>query len=659
MSDLLTGDKIAVADRTELFGRGGIGINLALLLGNLHKSIDKDIPNCIYRGNKKEVAAFLLGLFGYNERASIGKRVLKSRGVVSVSSIGYCSSSQKIIDGARHLLQKFGIHATVSQSTDIYGQKKSKTWRLRIKSKECIDLFEKEIDCFSTKSKMLSYDNEIKDKFIKDKDRSDVRWDRIKSVIPAGKIQTVDLEIKGTHIIGGDLVSHNTLLASIISAYEAYKLATIGNGNPHDFYGIPYGEDIAIINVALSQNQAGRLFGMIHQRLRDSPFFRSRISNATTSEIRIYTDGDLKKQKELKDKNSPLEVKGSIVIVCGHSNPDTLRGYSAVLILFDELAFYDEAGKTPGSAFYNALEPSTKKFKKFGDARLVEISSPNTMVGIFYDIFKSAKTSNHILSFQMPTWCVNKDVPYDSLAEERKRNIDNFAIEYGAQWAKSGTYGNYFETDLIQRCIRTDIEQHKRPNPGFNYYLHVDPAQSGPRYVAVLVAKEYYANHLGKRRVRVRLANIWVWDPTPGFGLPFSEIDRQMVTICSIFRPLAVSYDQFNSIHSLELLRSYGINTIQTSYNRAFKNKIYQNLKDLMAYYPQPELWLYDDARLILEMKNLKFRPTMRGISLVVDKHGDIKTDDVVDCLAGASASASEGLRMALPLPVIVRTGWR
>jgi hypothetical protein len=279
------------------------------------------------------------------------------------------------------------------------------------------------------------------------------------------------------------------------------------------------------------------------------------------------------------------------------------------------------------------------------------------MTGIFYDISRSAKTSNHILSFQLPTWCVNKDIPYTSLEEERKRNPESFVVEYGAQWAKSGTYGNYFDPGLIDRCIRTDISAQHRPQPGLNYYLHVDPANGGDRYVAVMVAKQFYVNHLGKRRIRVILANLWAWDPQPGIGLLFNEIDKDMIKICSIFHPLAVSYDAWNSTQSLQLLRSHGINTIQTSYNRSFKNKIYQNLKDMMGY-PQPELWLYDDPRLILEMKALKYRPTMRGISLIKDKHGEVKTDDLIDCLAGAAAMASENLRAALPLTTSVRTGW-
>jgi len=162
----------------------------------------------------------------------------------------------------------------------------------------------------------------------------------------------------------------------------------------------------------------------------------------------------------------------------------------------------------------------------------------------------------------------------------------------------------------------------------------------------------------GQRRNRVRLAKIKVYEPEPGVGLQFHQIDQDIIRLCSIFHPIMVTYDQWNSLQSLQLLRSHGINCHETSFNRNFKNKIYQNLKDMMTYPEGPELWLYDDPRLTLEMKALKYRPTMRGISLVVDRHGDVPTDDVVDCMAGAAAAASENIRMALPQSVVVQTGW-
>jgi len=793
MSELLPGDKVAVAKSTELFGKTTIGVNRAALLGHLQgdggtaysvkyttasetmlsdirriisqefpgyvvkhnskydydivkksgmfkqngsqsnnvkewlicqdcfgkKSIDKEVPESILRGSKEEVVAFLSRLYGCDGYAHASKVNGKTR---DTPHIGYCSSSRKLIDGVRHLLQKFGIHAHVCTSHTKCNGKTFRCWRLIINRKNCIKIFEKEINIFSKEhavrnvgqqaesknkpnsifdgvpigiwnhikniktirglsdcdilgthgvghnhrlrrqyspcqEKVLSYGESIQDEFLLNMGSADIKWDEIASITSVGDRSTIAMEVVGTNIIGGDIISHNTVVASVITAYEVYKLLRVGNGNPHNFYGLPDDDPIAIINVALSQDQAGVLFEQIQNRFRNAPVFKGRIAKGTTQEIRIYTDCDLKKMQD----GSNLDVTGSIVVRCGHSNPDTLRGRSTILILFDELAFYDESGKVTGKHFYDTLKPSLSKFYKYGDGRLVEISSPSAASGIFYDIFERSKKYDSILSFQLPTWCSNPDITYDDdeLKQYRESNPDAFASEYGAQWSKSGTYGQYFPEGLIERCIRTDIEPHMSPKRGFNYYLHVDPALSGDRYVAVLVAKEYYVNNRGKRRVRVHLARTWIWTPQPGVGLLFNEIDKEIINICSRYHPLTVTYDQWNSVASLQLLRSHGINCVSTSFNRSYKNKIYQSLKDMMGYQPEPEIWLYDECHLLSEMKALRFRPTSRGVSLVVDRHGPVKTDDLVDCLAGATASASEAVRMALPLPRVVKTGWQ
>lgn len=455
-----------------------------------------------------------------------------------------------------------------------------------------------------------------------------------------------------------------TIMASIISAYEVYKLLVIGGGDPHKFYRLPYDDEIAVINVALSQEQAGRLFGQVQARLRNSPFFRDRIAKETTKEIRLYTDMDLKK----KIDRPHLNIPGSILILCGHSNPDSLCGYNAILILFDEVAFFDETGKVTGRYFYNRLKPSLTHFLQFGDGRLVEISSPNKTNGIFYDIYEAAKKYDDILSFQLPTWVTNPGVTYDhpDLKQDRESNPEAFAVEYGAQWSKTGLYGNYFNVGLVDRCVQTGIkhgiEPHRKPMPGFNYHLHIDPAKNANRYVAVMVAKERYVNDFGKKRVRVRLANIWIWNPVEGVGIRFHKADRDVLTICTLFRPITITYDTYSSNHSEQFLKSHGFNCRQLTYNRGTKQKLYQGLYEMMVYDPEPEIWLYDDDgpshELIMEMKSLRKRQTKRGISLVPDKDGEIKTDDIVDCLAGATGMASEGMVAPLPEPVVVRMGF-
>jgi len=448
-----------------------------------------------------------------------------------------------------------------------------------------------------------------------------------------------------------------TLMASIITVYEAYKLLVINEGNPHSYYNLPSDDEIAIINVALSQSQAGRLFGQIQARIRNSPFFKGRIAKSISSEIRLYTDSDLEKKSQGVD----IEVAGSILLLCGHSNPDSLAGYSAILILFDEIAFYDESGKVTGTYFFNRLKPSLSKFYKYNAARIVMISSPNNRMGIFYDMYRRSLEDDSILSFQLPTWCVNDDIDFynKEMVGDRESNPEMFAIEYGAQWASGGIYGNYFEEGLLERCVRADLGPHAKPAPGYNYYAHVDPANGGNNFSMVLIAAKKYRNNQGEKRWMVELAGVWIWKPVPGIGLQFHEIDRDVLTICKIFRPLRVTYDDFQSVHSLQFLRSHGVNCQKIQYNRSVKQKLYRNMKMMMEYQPNPEIYLYDDdghaSYMLAEMQHLKFKRIARGISLLPDKNADVKTDDVVDCLVGAVSSATDGLNPALPEPVTVR----
>lgn len=427
-----------------------------------------------------------------------------------------------------------------------------------------------------------------------------------------------------------------TFMASIITAYEAYKLILINGGDPHRYYNLPDDDEIAIINVALSQKQAGRLFGQVQARIRNSPFFKGRIAKETSDSVRLYTDRDLEK----KANGSILSVPGSILLLCGHSNPDSLAGYNAILLLFDEIAFYDESGKVTGKYFVNRLKPSLSKFYKYKAGKVVMISSPNARSGVFYEAFEDAVSSNPginstSLSFQLPTWDINLDVTYadTELIKVRESNPDLFHVEYGAQWSVGGAYGNYFEEDAVNRCLRLEGGPHKRPQPRVNYYIHVDPAKKSNNYAAVMVAKENYVTPQGHKRSRCRLAGVWVWKPTPGLGLLFENIDKEIINICSIFHPMSVTYDDYHSVHSVQRLRSHGINCTQIPFNDRVKCKVYQNLRNMMLFQPEPEILLYDDsaetALLIDELKSLKFKKTKRGYSILPDKGANVNTDDL------------------------------
>jgi len=451
--------------------------------------------------------------------------------------------------------------------------------------------------------------------------------------------------------------SSKTIMASVIVAYEAYKLIMIGD--PYEYFNIPHDEEIGIINVSNSQKQSNRLFSQIKARIRNSPFFAGRIDGDPSADtIRIFTNQDLLKKDSGKVN---IKVEGSIVLVCGHSNPDTLRGYSAAAIIFDELAFYDENPKISGKEFYGALTPSIAKFAKKGEGRLIEISSCGPQHGIFYELFNQGNDPDskydRIVSYRLATWDINEELPYNCefMTDERNKNPEKFSIEYGSMWAVRGFMGNFFSPAQVEKAVKPFVQMQDKGDPRSEYFMHIDPAAKRDNYAVVIVERQRYVLPGGQKRHRCVLAYHNVWKPSSSNTMSFKKIDDEVVALYRRFKPLTVTYDMWNSIQSVEYLKSLRINAMQLPFNRSNKATFFQHLIDLMD---RDELWLYYDEDVVGELMNLKFKPTQRGVSIMADRGADVSTDDIVDCLGGACWMATgREIRASLPQSVLVNMG--
>lgn len=456
--------------------------------------------------------------------------------------------------------------------------------------------------------------------------------------------------------------SSKTAITSIIAAYEAYKVLSIGNGDPHTYYGIPFDKKIAIVNVATAKKQAAELWDEIKARVRNSPFFSGRIEGDVADEINLYTDRDIRKREE---GIGNLEIEGSVVMRCGHSNPKSLRGGAVICLMFDELAFYDEGAKVSGKAFYEALQPSVAQFANKGSGVIVEISSPGPKTGHFYTLYDLSlqPESKHRMSMRLPTWRFNPEYTEENpiLKDARSSDQASYMVEYGAEWPESGLYGRYFPEELVTRAFELGLENRVLPeeNPmlGCEYYAHVDPSATGANFVCAIIRKHSYRDpRSGVVTPRLILANLQVWIPQPNTGLDILKINEDLLTTFRRFNPRTVSYDQYPSDASLAYFRRNRINVIKTPYNRSFKERIYQNLKDLMT---KGDLWLFDHPLLESELRELRFKFTPRGRSIGADKRGDIPTDDTADALAGACFMACTNYYKGLPSCGTVYTGAR
>lgn len=458
--------------------------------------------------------------------------------------------------------------------------------------------------------------------------------------------------------------SSKTVIASIVSSYEAYKLLCVGNGDPYKFYDIPYDQEIAILNVANSGPQAHRLFSQVKARLRGSKCFQGRIDSVSASTIKLFTDYDLKRKR---DGGGSLKIEGTVHLVSGHSNPATLVGYTNMCVVFDELGYYDEGAKAAGRDFYEALTPPVAQFAPFGDGIIVEISTPGPKNGILYKIWKEGFDEPNMLSFRFPTWIFNPKMDEEGNTEMTKaRNRDKamFDVQWGAEWPESGMYGFYFPEDVINKVLEESSKRGIFPDDipvrGREYYLHFDPALSGANYAVVIVSKTMYRDSQGQLQPRVSLAKVVVWSPEPNKGLDSVKIEDEILHICKQYRPVKITCDQMGSQTFLSILRRHGFDVEVNSYNRSFKNQIYQQLRELMLK-PELGIHLWDHPLLTMELRYLKYSPLPggRGCRIGADVRSECPTDDVCDCLSGATWAACKTFHKALPMSGVVYTGYR
>lgn len=467
--------------------------------------------------------------------------------------------------------------------------------------------------------------------------------------------------------------SSKTMMVSIIAAYEAYKLLVTPGGDPHKFYGLPPEKPIAIINVAVSEQQAyDPLFLEVQARINNSPFFQDKINHKVDQKGRIYllTDSDKKKNAERKEKGQSMLLDGSIILMSGHSNSASLRGKAAICILFDEIAhFLNTSGKQSADEVYNALVPSTQQFGT--DGKIVLLSDPRGKDGIFHRLFemsqerledkagKIAWPNDNILSLQLPTWRMNPDPNFGKdFLETTEKNKDPLA--FMSSWAARfvGEEGKqFFIPEKVDECVDFNRAPPSRGDYRYAYHIHLDPATTSHNYALCLCHAQPMINQRMIMKRRIVVDYVKIWKPSPGRPVSIMDVYREIIGLCRRFRVVSVTYDTFQSAESIERLRSLGINAFETPYRNYFITQIYGELRSLVN---EGDVRLYPHEYLIGEMKSLLYRISNRNIKRMPDLKSAYPTDDACDALAGAVYQAlTFQVKQSLPKSKLVHTGFR
>lgn len=474
------------------------------------------------------------------------------------------------------------------------------------------------------------------------------------------------------------IVTHNTYLASVIIAYEIYKLLSmitcprckdrkrVKSGDPcpdcgeiclncpQAYYGLDGNEPLRIFLAAVAQKQAidpGLTF--VKLRVTRSKFFDNKFLPEVET-LFFQTEYDKILNKKWEKMGLPAQEKGSVFVRALAANSSSSHGTGTICLLLDEFALFNtaEGAKENDKKMLEAMLPQTITFLQKGDGRVIMISMPENEEGMFYRYYEESKEDDTMLMMQMPTWefrhDYSKELCFRTWKAENEEGEGSFDKLYGGQFSAQGEEV-YFSSEIIEiafnnfgHCIRKE----KRDNPHHKYYMHIDCAYNSDNYAYCIVHVEHRLNPFTQTIDMFFIEDdSYFWTPTKDglfhyVGENQEKVDiygvlRKIVDKAKMFRVECVSFDNMQSVESRSFFMTHGLKIRQLPFTGQNKAKYYGNFKHALS--GRRVILCSDDAKLKDEMKGLRVYYNKRGENIEISKIGGRRrTDDKIDCLVGA-----------------------
>jgi len=223
-----------------------------------------------------------------------------------------------------------------------------------------------------------------------------------------------------------------------------------------------------------------------------------------------------------------LELINGFQIKSFPCNSTAARGLPIFLLIFDELAHYRVEGPKADETIFNALRPRQAQFP---GAKCLKISTPAAKQGLLWQDFSQGFKIPGRLTIQAPTRLMNPQIPQVFIDKEYKRDPENAAREFGAEFAE--TVSGFFATcvDKLNACFELDGDVPF--NKDQRYYASIDQSGlSGNDRFAFAIA------HRGLRRTQADVVREW---DTIEVDLILEEIKQ----LCAIYGIRKVWIDKY------------------------------------------------------------------------------------------------------------------
>ncbi len=242
-------------------------------------------------------------------------------------------------------------------------------------------------------------------------------------------------------------------------------------------------------------------------------------------------------------------------------NTSSVRGVPTFLLLFDEIAFYAQAGSPKAAELiYQAVRPRQSQFP---NSKMFMISTPAGKSGLFWEEFSRGFKVPNRLTIQAKTRDVNPEILPEFIQREYERDPDAAETEYGAQFAE--TVSAYFPADKVRESLV--LAGDLMPDSQYHYFLGIDQSglsSTGDAFAAAV-------SHREGKKVIVDLTRQWSAGDS-------AEILGELAGIARRYNITTATCDRYAAGWIKEALGRVGLEAKL----RERLPVIYQNMKSLL-----------------------------------------------------------------------------
>lgn len=356
------------------------------------------------------------------------------------------------------------------------------------------------------------------------------------------------------------------------------------------------GERGWIFILSVDKLQSRVIKGYVEGILHASKYFRNMISKTTAEEIWL---------------------KSGVVISVKTSNFRSVRGYTLIAAILEELAFWrgDETCANPDREIVTAVRPALATIP---ESLLIGISSPYMRSGVLYDQFrKYYGQADGPLIWKAPSRVMNPTLDVGLIDRAIAEDVEAGRAEWEAEWRAD--ISQFIPLELVEAAVIPGRYELPRVE-GASYRAFADP--SGGRSDSFTLAISHLESS-GKVALDV------LREARPPFRP--ESVTEEFSTLLKSYGVYEVGCDRYAGEWVKD---AFSKNGIQVRYSEKSASELYLELLPLLA---GGRLELVDNKRLVSQLTTLERRTRSGGKDIVTHYQGG--HDDLANACAGACVS--------------------